>query len=125
MMNDDNLKTLSSSEAREFGTMGGIASGESRRKRRELREALDILLSKDVSVTDEDGMLIKVDGAYAVALGLFKKALEGDTRAFVELRNTVGEMPVQAVRLEPQIDPEVRAEVERLVDEAMSEEMID
>lgn len=36
MANDENLKRLSPSEAREFGRKGGKASGESRRRKADL-----------------------------------------------------------------------------------------
>ena len=42
-MNEQNLKPLSTEKAREIGAKGGKASVEARRKKRDLREQLEIL----------------------------------------------------------------------------------
>jgi hypothetical protein len=44
MANAQNLKTLSPSEAREYGRQGGIKSGEVRRGNKRIKEVLDNLL---------------------------------------------------------------------------------
>lgn len=87
MANEDNLRTPSTEEAREIGRKGGIASGEARRKRKTLREELLLLLEKG-------------DTQERISLALLQKAMNGDTKAFEVLRDTVGEKPVDKVETE-------------------------
>lgn len=75
----------SSNEARERGRNGGIASGEARREKARLRAALEALLDRQT----EDG----TTGSEALAVALYEKALTGDVRAFVEIRDMIGEKP--------------------------------
>ena len=82
--NEDNLRVPSSEEAREYGRKGGIASGEARRKRKTLKEELLLLLEKG-------------DTQERISLALLQKAMNGDTKAFEVLRDTVGEKPVDKV----------------------------
>ena len=84
MANEQNLKALSPSEARENGKKGGLKSGEARRARRKLRDELDALLSAD-------GMSAEI------CLALVQKAKNGDVRAFEMIRDTLGEKPVDKV----------------------------
>jgi general stress protein YciG len=48
MANKQNLKPLSTEKAREIGAKGGKASAEARRKKRDLRNAIEILLETDI-----------------------------------------------------------------------------
>ena len=48
-MNDQNLRTPTTKEARERGKAGGIASGKARRKRKTIAEALRLLLDEPAS----------------------------------------------------------------------------
>lgn len=84
MANEENLRVPSSEEAREYGRKGGIASGEARRKRKTLKEELLLLLEQ--GNTQEK-----------ISLALLQKAMNGDTKAFEVLRDTVGEKPVDKV----------------------------
>lgn len=120
ILNENNLISLNertTSEQREIATKGGIASGEARRERRELKRALETLLENEIEVDGE-----KLSGAEAIALKQFKKALDGDTKAFEVVRDTAGQKPVDKT-MNVDIDPEIMAEVERIVDETMSEEL--
>jgi hypothetical protein len=47
----------------------------------------------------------------------FQLAMDGDTKAFVEIRNSLGEQPVQRVEVDT-IDPQARAEMDELVRKA-------
>lgn len=87
MANEDNLRTPTTEEAREIGRKGGIASGEARRRRKTLKEELLLLL--------EQG-----DMQEKISLALIQKAMNGDTKAFEVLRDTVGEKPVDKVENE-------------------------
>ena len=44
--NTENLKVPTSEQAREYGRKGGKASGEARRRKKELKELLEIALSQ-------------------------------------------------------------------------------
>ena len=81
-MNEENLKPVQSKEeARERGRKGGIASGKARRERKTLREELLLLLEKG-------------DTQEKVSLALIKQALDGNTKAFEVIRDSIGEKPV-------------------------------
>lgn len=67
----------SNEEATEAGRKGGIASGEKKRKVKSLKEALSILLEMDH--TSKSGET--KTGYEIVAIGLYNKAVKGDTKA--------------------------------------------
>lgn len=116
-MNEQNLIPMnerSQSEARELGRKGGIASGEARRERAKFRELLEVALEEpyyDVIEGKTD-----MTNAQKVVMALIEKAQKGDVKAFAEIRNTCGEMPVAraSVAMEKP-SPEAYAEVERLL----------
>lgn len=87
MANNENLVDLrdrTTEEQREIARKGGIASGESRRKRKTLKEELLLLLEKG-------------DTQEKISIALLQKAMNGDTKAFEVLRDTVGEKPVEKI----------------------------
>lgn len=77
----------------EMGRKAGKASGKARRNKKLLKDCLEILLEQKVSTKDGK----KVTGAEATAAALFKKALNGDTKAFELLRDTAGQKPIDKV----------------------------
>ena len=91
MANEQNLKPVKSKkEARERGRKGGLASVESRRKRKTLKEELLLMLS--------DG-----DIQEKISLALINEAISGNnagsvTKAFEVIRDTIGERPVEKVQ---------------------------
>ena len=101
LANEKNLipySERSENEARENGRKGGIASGESRRKRKLLKESMNALLELPVSSTKEYNALIKmgidiedIDNSQLIVLALFNRAKSGDVAAIKELRNLIGE----------------------------------
>ena len=109
-MNEQNLKPLSTKKAREIGSKGGKASAEARRKKRDLREALEMLLEKDFK--DKNGNVLS--GTEVITAKLFEKASKGDVRAFETIRSTVGQDPVQKVMI-AEVDQSVIDEVESAV----------
>ena len=74
---------------------GGKASAEARRRKRDLKKALESLLEKDF--IDKSGNT--VSGAEAIAMKQFEKALKGDTRAFEIVRDTAGQKPIEKVEV--------------------------
>ncbi len=90
MANERNLNPVrSENEAREKGKKGGIASGEARRKKKTIRETLEMMLSGKMpdGATRQD----------AIVVALLEKALSGDVRAFEAIRDSIGEKPVNAI----------------------------
>lgn len=69
--------------------MGGIASGEARRKKKTIRETLEMMLSGKMpdGATRQD----------AIVVALMEKALSGDVRAFEAIRDSIGEKPSDKV----------------------------
>lgn len=93
----------------ENGRKGGLAKGEATRRRKEMRETLDILLNmpmkKGKVYTAEDikcfadlkGKNITIDQAMMICL--VQKALKGDLNAIAMIRDTVGEKPSDKVEV--------------------------
>jgi len=87
MVNTDNLKPVrTKEEARKRGKQGGIKSGEARRQRKTLKEEL-VLLLESKSYNEK------------VSLALIKQALDGNTKAFEIIRDTIGEKPKETVEV--------------------------
>lgn len=89
---------------------GGKASAEARRKKRDLRAALEVLLEREVS----DGNGGTITGAQALTARLYKEALKGNVKAFEVLRDTVGQKPVEKVVV-AEVDQNIIDEVEKAV----------
>ncbi len=85
-MNESNLRVPTSEEAREIGRKGGIASGKARRERKTLKEELLLLLSEG-------------DTQEKMSLSIIKQALEGNTKAFEIIRDTIGEKPKEEIEV--------------------------
>lgn len=112
MANEQNLigHQFTSEQSREEaainGRKGGIASGEAKRKRKSLKEALIFLLNDTHSIKNKDtGEIKEMLGTDALATALYSKAVKGNTKAFELIRDTIGEKPVEKVELN-QIDRE-------------------
>lgn len=112
MANEQNL--LKGNEKHTFTpeelSKGGKASAEARRKKRDLRNAIEILLETDIKGKNGE---IK-SGAEAIAIAQFQKALKGDTRAFEVIRDTAGQKPVEKVMV-AEVDNDVINEIENMV----------
>lgn len=89
MSNKDNLKVPTSTEAREYGRKGGIASGKKRREAKTMKAMLDYLLEKKIS--SKDGK--KATTLEAMMSAVVAKAIKGDVKAAQFVRDTIGEMP--------------------------------
>lgn len=97
-------------EQREIARQGGIASGEARRAKRDLRRALELLLEREYK--DSNGRTIT--GTEAITARLFEQAMKGNIKAFETIRSTVGQDPVQKVMV-AEVEQDVIDEVERAV----------
>ena len=115
MANEQNLRPSEYKLSQEEAKKGGKASGEARRRKRDLRKALESLLEGDVSVVDKgSGEVRVVSGTEAITTKLFEQAMKGNVKAFKTIRETVGQDPVQKIEV-AQADPEVIREVEDMV----------
>lgn len=102
MANDKNLipqNKRTKEEQREVARLGGIASGEARRRKKLLKECMLELLELPVSSRKHWNKLSKmgiepddIDNKELLTVALFEKAVsEGDVSAFKEIRNLIGE----------------------------------
>ena len=103
-MNEQNLKKYSEyteSEKAEFHRQGGIASGQSKRRRKTFAETLQAALAREITVEQgkEKLQALGYDGTWMDQLSQAQvdKASRGDTEAFRAVRDTIGENPRQAV----------------------------
>ena len=110
MANEQNLIPGGYKLSQEEAKKGGIASGEARRRKRDIRMALEALLEKEY--TDKSGKVMT--GVEAIAIKQMEKAMKGDTRAFEVVRDTVGQKPIERVQV-TEINPADIEEVEDMV----------
>lgn len=99
-------------EQREIAKKGGIASGEARRAKKSLREAMQVLM--DADLTGKDGKTMT--GTEAMAAKAFQAALKGDWKAWELVRNTAGQKPVEKVMV-AEVEQSVIDDVERMVND--------
>lgn len=108
MPNEENLKPfaeLTESEQRAIRQKGGKASGEARRRKKSMREQMEMLLSlpvkdpntrefiKSLGVNSKD-----INNSMAITLSMYQEALKGNTKAFELIRDTIGEKPVERIQ---------------------------
>ena len=110
MANPENLKPGAHKLTREDSSKGGKKSAENRAKKKALRECIEALLEGEM--TDRRGKTMT--GAEALSAKLFKKAMDGDVRAFEVLRDTAGQKPVEKV-VTAAVEPAVIEEIESMV----------
>ena len=75
-----NLKDRPQRERKEIARKGAIASNEKQKARKTLKEELLLLLAKG-------------DTQEKLSLAVLQKAINGDTKAFEVIRDTIGEKP--------------------------------
>ena len=110
------------SEAREKGRNGGIKSGESRRRKKLMKEQMSALLSlanknKKMEKVMSSMGIKKSDQNNQMALvtSVFFKAMNGNTNAVNIVRELVGER-VQEFNIATNTDPKVK-ELQKLLEE--------
>jgi len=97
MANEQNLIPQAHRLTVEEASKGGRKSGEARRRKRNLQELVNMAFEKVVS-HDKDGRPITADEA--MVLKQLQNALDGDTKAFITLRDTAGQAPIQRVEVD-------------------------
>ena len=113
MANPENLKPLTTSKAREIGRLGGIASGEAKRKKKACAEIAMRVIQSEMDPKTR-ATVEKVTGPlgddestlYAAALAqMVAKAVKGDVRAFREIQNVIDRAEGGHAQTEREEDP--------------------
>lgn len=102
MANEQNLKPiheLSTEEAKRRGRKGGKKSGEVRRKKRQIKDCMNLLLELPVTSTKDFNKLSRmgipveeIDNKMMLVVALFNRAVTlGDVAAVKEIRNIIGD----------------------------------
>ena len=111
-MNSGNLKANSvrtPSERKKLASKAGKASGEARKKKAQIKEALQRALNEKYKVDDET-----LNGYEALAFSMIKEALSGSVQAFKEIRDTIGEQPT--TKFSVSIDDDTIDKMEKFFD---------
>lgn len=119
MANEENLipvTELTESEARELSRRGGIASGVARRKKKTMRDTINLALGLRSELTDAEierymrfGFADEdIDNQAKIIMGIMKLAAEGDIRAAEFIRDTAGQKPKDSVELSHELTGETR-----------------
>lgn len=85
----ENLKpfeTLTEEQQRKIRSKGGKRSAEIKKERKKLKEELLLLLSEG-------------DNNRRMSIAIFERALNGDTKAFEVIRDTIGEKPKEEIEV--------------------------
>ena len=91
-----NKSNRSKDEVREINASGGRKSGETRRKKKSMRQKMELLLSLPADDTDADNLKAlgispdDIDNEMIIIKALFDKAASGDINAIREVRNILG-----------------------------------
>jgi hypothetical protein len=90
----DNLRTPTTEEARERGRKGGIASAKARAEKKQLKELLEIALSQPSGIEEDE------DNYTAITAALVNEAIQGDTKAYEVIRDTLGQKPTEQQQMD-------------------------
>lgn len=114
-MNNDNLRTPTSDEAREIGRLGGLASGEARRRKKTMREWAEVLGQCKMTLKMPDGSELAADINAAVVLKQMNKAInKGDTNAAAFLMRLRGEDVQRHEVIDDEKQAAIREQIARL-----------
>lgn len=131
MANEENLKRLSPSEAREYGRKGGKRSGEVRRQRINFRKTLNAILACSVDNPEWEATfaMLGLDNTLenAVNIAMIKEATKGNVKAYEAIARYSGQTDRTDSDLEEQkirTDRAKRARDQEVGDETGAEENI-
>lgn len=111
----ENLKRLSSEEARKNGSKGGFASVQSRRRKKTMREALEMLMYK-CELPEQTKQMLRAEGVsddemnhqMVITRSLIAKAESGDVQAYNAICAMIGEKPAEKMELGGSMQSELR-----------------
>lgn len=97
-MNEKNLIPFSErtvSKAREIGSAGGKASAAARRRKRDMKQKMQMLLDLPAGMDGyNEAAMMGIDGDIdnetVMLIGLFREACAGNVQAVKEIRNIIG-----------------------------------
>lgn len=122
MANEENLKPLTTSQAREIGSLGGKASVKAKRERKAMKEQMLMLLSlplkdgKTKQSLEQMGIdASQINNQMAVVASTYMQALKGNMNAVNVIREIIGER-VMEVNVNQNIDDKVK-ELNKLLDD--------
>lgn len=72
-----------------IASQGGIASGISKRERKTIREELEFLLAKQLKNNKGEDISTRE----AISTAMIVQAIRGNVKAFIAIRDTIGENP--------------------------------
>lgn len=113
--NIENLRVLTSEEAREIGRKGGLRSGEVKREKRTFKQAIEWLANSDIKITKgtmhdllkENGIdTSKLNPTQMASIGLWFGAVQGNATNFktlMEANNEITEGGVDTPTLKIEI----------------------
>lgn len=114
---------LTSEKAREIGRLGGIASGEARRQRRQLRTLIGECMVNEVSEEELRDALVAAgyppNYQYAMTLAALNRAAHGDVEALRFVRDTLGEKPTETYNLSMETKPIKSIDLSSYTDEEL------
>ena len=115
MANEQNLRPFTSDQNREEaaknGRKGGIASGQSKRAKKTLRDAFETLRHTEIEIALPDKSRKVVEMDEAAALAMYQQALKGNVHAMTFIATILGEYE-KTVKVEG-INPVLVTEEER------------
>lgn len=126
MANEQNLMPIDEVNSRrtreehsQDSRKAGIASGEARRKRRALRDSMNMLLEMQPTAKEFNKLVEagfepeEIDNSLLITFALFNQSKKGDVKAIKELRNLIGEDRPDADAEYTKVD-ELIASIDRL-----------
>ena len=131
MMAKNQFSNMTPEERAECGRIGGIKSGETKRRKKAMKETLDVLLSmpmKSGKLADIEyiknfaslkGKNINVQEAMIISM--LQKAMKGDVKAAEWIRDTSGQKPTEKMDIDMRVPVLFEGE-DRLVDDDGADE---
>lgn len=105
----DQFSKMTPEERRENGRKGGIKSGETKRRKKAMKETIEVLLSmpmKDGRIADVDSIKNfasmkgkNIDVQTAISIAMIQRALKGDKGAAEFIRDTSGQKPTDNMNI--------------------------
>ena len=110
-----NPKDRTSEELRAMTRKGGIASGEARRRKKTMREALEMLMYK-CELPEQTKQMLRAEGVsddemnhqMVITRSLIAKAESGDVQAYNAICAMIGEKPAEKMELGGSMQSELR-----------------
>lgn len=108
-MAKNEFSLMTPEQRRENGRKGGIASGEAKRKKKAMRETLDVLLAMpmksgkfaDIEAIENFAELKgkNINVQEAMIISMLQRAMKGDVKAAEFIRDTAGQKPVDNMNM--------------------------